>query len=130
MNYTIPHIHPIKEQTFSSNLRCDICGTTGNGTICYSSRICDMNIWQNCSGKILYTPVQNIYHHQLYLSERNNWVCDNCKGRGKNLSMFCSQCDYDCCTDCYINVSRFNGSLYHNKLFLFNLLLIFIFNWY
>ena len=44
MNYTIHHIHPIKEQTFSSNLRCDICGTTGNGTICYSSRIYDMNI--------------------------------------------------------------------------------------
>ena len=54
-----------------------------------------MNFSQNCSGKILYTPLQNIYHHQLYFTERNNWVCDNCKGRGKNLSVFCSQCDYD-----------------------------------
>ena len=112
MNCTIPHIHPIKAQTFSNNLRCDICGVSGNGTICYSCRTCDMDICQNCCGKILYAPLQNVHHHQLYLTKRNNWVCDNCKSRGKNLSMYCSQCDYDCCTNCYINGTRYNGSCF------------------
>ena len=112
MNCTIPHIHPIKAQTFSNNLRCDICGVSGNGTICYSCRTCDMDICQNCCGKILYAPLQNVHHHQLYLTKRNNWVCDNCKSRGKNLSMYCSKCDYDCCTNCYINGTRYNGSCF------------------
>ncbi len=112
MNYTIPHIHSIAAQTFNSNLRCDMCGKIGDETICYSCRDCDLDICQDCSGNLLCAPSQNVHPHQLYLTKRNNWVCDNCKSRGKNLSMYCSQCDYDCCTNCYINGTRYNGSCF------------------
>ncbi len=102
MNYTIPHIHSIAAQTFNSNLRCDMCGKIGDETICYSCRDCDLDICQDCSGNLLCAPSQNVHPHQLYLTKRNNWSCDLCKQTGKNLSMYCSQCDFDCCTDCYI----------------------------
>ena len=103
MNYTIPHIHSISAQTFNSNLRCDMCGKIGDETICYSCRDCDLDICQDCSGNLLCAPSQNVHPHQLYLTKRNNWSCDLCKQTGKNLSMYCSQCDFDCCTDCYTN---------------------------
>ena len=103
MNYTIPHIHSIAAQTFNSNLRCDMCGKIGDETICYSCRDCDLDICQDCSGSLLCAPGQNVHPHQLYLTKRNNWSCDLCKQTGKNLSMYCSQCDFDCCTDCYTN---------------------------
>ena len=103
MNYTIPHIHSISAQTFNSNLRCDMCGKVGDNTICYSCRDCDLDICQDCSGNLLCAPSQNVHPHQLYLTKRNNWSCDLCKQTGKNLSMYCSQCDFDCCTDCYTN---------------------------
>jgi hypothetical protein len=103
MNYTIPHIHSIAAQTFNSNLRCDMCGKIGDETICYSCRDCDLDICQDCSGNLLCAPSQNVHPHQLYLTKRNNWSCDLCKQTGKNLSMYCSQCDFDCCTDCYTN---------------------------
>ncbi len=103
MNYTIPHIHSIAAQTFNSNLRCDMCGKIGDETICYSCRDCDLDICQDCSGSLLCAPSQNVHPHQLYLTKRDNWSCDLCKQTGKNLSMYCSQCDFDCCTDCYTN---------------------------
>ena len=111
MNYDIPHIHPIQVQNFYSNLRCDMCGKMGDGTICYSCRNCDLDLCQDCSSRLLFAPYKNVHPHQLYLTKRNNWICDHCKTSGKNLSMYCSQCDYDCCTDCYTNGinSRNNG---------------------
>ena len=102
MNQTIPHAHPVLSQLFSSNFICDMCKRRGDGTICYSCRPCDMDICQTCCAKLLYAPQKNRHPHQLYFTKRQNWVCDFCKQRNKTLSMYCSPCDFDCCTDCYV----------------------------
>ncbi len=97
----IPHIHPVLSQVFANNFICDMCGKRGDGSICYSCRQCDMDICQNCCSRLLYAPKNNRHQHQLYLTKRSGWVCDVCKGRNKTLSMYCQQCDFDCCTNCY-----------------------------
>ena len=97
----IPHIHPVLSQIFANNYYCDMCKKRGDGSICYSCRQCDMDICQNCCSRLLYAPKNNRHQHQLYLTKRSGWVCDICKGRNKNLSMYCQQCDFDCCTNCY-----------------------------
>ena len=102
MNQTIPHVHPVVSQNFTSRYRCDMCKRLGDGTICYSCRQCDMDICQICCNKLLCAPQKNRHQHQLYLTKRQNWNCDLCRKRGQNLSMYCSMCDYDCCIDCYI----------------------------
>ena len=102
MNQTIPHVHPVVSQLFNSNYICDMCKRRGDGSMCYACRLCDMDICQYCCSKLLYAPQKNRHQHQLYLTKRNNWVCDLCRGRNKTLSMYCSICDYDCCIDCYI----------------------------
>ena len=102
MNQTIPHVHPVVSQNFTSRYRCDMCKRLGDGTICYSCRQCDMDICQICCNKLLCAPQKNRHQHQLYLTKRQNWRCDLCQQRGQNLSMYCSMCDYDCCIDCYI----------------------------
>ena len=102
MNQTIPHVHPVVSQNFTSRYRCDMCKRLGDGTICYSCRQCDMDICQICCNKLLCAPQKNRHQHQLYLTKRQNWRCDLCQKRGETLSMYCSKCDYDCCIDCYI----------------------------
>ena len=102
MNQTIPHVHPVVSQDFTSRYRCDICKRLGDEIICYSCRTCDMDICQICCNKLLCAPQKNRHQHQLYLTKRENWHCDLCQKRGQNISMYCSKCDYDCCIDCYI----------------------------
>ena len=81
MNQTIPHIHPVVSQDFTSRYRCDICKRLGDEIICYSCRTCDMDICQICCNKLLCAPQKN-RHHQLYLTKRENWHCDLCQKRG------------------------------------------------
>jgi len=102
-NHKIPHIHPINSQNFTSNYRCDICLKSGDNSICYSCRSCDLDICKKCCSKIFNAPERNIHIHQLYLTKRINWICDICKERNKNISMYCSSCDFDCCINCYFN---------------------------
>ncbi len=102
-NHKIPHIHPINSQNFTSRYRCDICRKSGDNSICYSCRKCDLDICKKCCSKIFNAPETNRHIHQLYLTKRINWICDICKERNKNISMYCSSCDFDCCINCYFN---------------------------
>ena len=79
MNQTIPHVHPVVSQDFTSRYRCDICKRLGDETICYSCRTCDMDICQICCNKLLCAPQKNRHQHQLYLTKRENWHCDHRK---------------------------------------------------
>ena len=97
----IPHMHPVTSQVFEGNLKCDMCGKFGDGSLCYSCRDCDMDLCQTCCSKLLYAPPKNLHHHPLMLTKRDGWACDICKNTGNALSMYCQECDYDCCTDCY-----------------------------
>ena len=79
MNQTIPHVHPVVSQDFTSRYRCDICKRLGDGTICYSCRTCDMDICQICCNKLLCAPQKNRHQHQLYLTKRENLHYDHRK---------------------------------------------------
>ena len=101
MNQTIPHAHPVVSQLFSSNFRCDMCRRMGDVSMCYSYRLCDMDIYQICFSKIFYAPQKNRHPHQLlYLAKRKNWYVIFVKKGIKIFLMYYAPCDFDCCTDC------------------------------
>ena len=54
-----------------------MCRRMGDGSMCYSYRVCDMDICQICWSKNSMHHKKNRHPHQLlYLSKRKNWVCD------------------------------------------------------
>ena len=63
---------------------------------------CDLNICENCF-KSYKVPENNKNHkHNLVLLKRGFWICDLCnKKYHRTISMYCDECDYDCCLNCY-----------------------------
>lgn len=33
-------------------------------------------------------------------TDRGGWICDICRAEGKDMTYYCSLCDYDCCLKC------------------------------
>jgi pentatricopeptide repeat protein len=81
---------------------CDFCkkSENGMGAVC---QICGFNFCGSCYNRLTtQIPNQARHNHPLSMSKRTFWKCDICKNSFNNIiSMFCKQCDFDCCIDCF-----------------------------
>ena len=85
---------------------CNICLKIIEKKNVYNCPQCDLNICEECfENKIKNCNIDkenNIHKHKLTLLKRGFWICDPCnKKYHRTISMYCEECDYDCCIDCY-----------------------------
>ena len=101
----IVHKHPLSSQQFHEPLKCDLCGLKGgpNHGICFSCPSCDIDFCEGCFNQLNLCP--NNKHDHFLVLERRNYKCDKC-GNNYNdkVSIYCSNCDFDVCLNCYITV--------------------------
>ena len=81
---------------------CDFCGKSENG-MGATCQQCGFNFCGSCNNRLTtQTPNTACHPHPLTMKKRGMWKCDKCsKSYNNKLSMFCIQCDFDCCIDCF-----------------------------
>ena len=101
-NFFSSHNHPIEKSEIKEK-ECNLCLEKINGEG-YSCIQCNLNICKPCSEKLLKLPSFNpkIHKDKLEMQKRAYWRCDYCcKVYHRQISMYCENCDFDCCIECY-----------------------------
>ena len=104
------HPHPI-DLTLVEKKECNICLKIIENRNVYNCVKCDLNICIDCfENKIKICNIdkeKKVHKHNLVLLKRGFWICDHCnKKYHRTISMYCEECDYDCCLYCYSKVEE------------------------
>ena len=100
------HEHPLNYES-SLNNNCLLCLKSIGGKDGYKCNECPMILCLDCSDKVFYgMKNKSVHEHELMLKVRNIYRCKVCnKPRKSKASFYCSQCNFDVCSDCYIDVN-------------------------
>ena len=85
---------------------CKICQKQIGGNPAFVCRECVLVLCLNCSNAIFFgNKAKQLHPHPLALKVRNHWICDICKLKFTGVaSFYCSYCDFDVCSKCYVGI--------------------------